>query len=131
MGKAQKLKEQRKIERITQEKSRQKKKKKREIILILIILILIIGTGFIFYTFRINREKNIVIAVIETDKGNIELELYRDVAPKTVENFVKLANDDFYDGISFHRVMPDFIIQGGDPLSKDDDWSNDGTGGPG
>lgn len=131
MGKAQKLKEQRKIERITQEKSRQKKKKKREIILILIILILVIGAGFIFYTFRINKEKNIVIAVIETDKGDIELELYKDVAPKTVENFVKLAQDNFYDGITFHRVIPDFIIQGGDPLSKDDDPANDGTGGPG
>lgn len=71
------------------------------------------------------------IAVIETEKGNIKLELYTNDAPKTVENFVKLANEKFYDGTKFHRVVPHFVIQGGDPLSKDDDPSNDGTGGPG
>ena len=71
------------------------------------------------------------IAVIETNKGNIKLELYTNDAPKTVENFVKLANENFYDGIKFHRVISNFMIQGGDPLSKDDDPNNDGTGGPG
>ncbi|MFZ5559402.1 MAG: peptidylprolyl isomerase [Patescibacteria group bacterium] len=70
-------------------------------------------------------------AVIETEKGNIELELDKKAAPKTVENFVKLAKDGFYDGTKFHRVVEDFVIQGGDPLSKDDDPNNDGTGGPG
>ena len=71
------------------------------------------------------------IAVIETDKGSIKLELYANDAPKTVENFVKLANESFYDETKFHRVISEFMIQGGDPLSKDNDPSNDGTGGPG
>lgn len=71
------------------------------------------------------------VAVIETAKGNIVFELYPDVAPKTVDNFVKLANQGYYDGIKFHRVEPGFVIQGGDPLSKDNNPANDGTGGPG
>lgn len=54
-------------------------------------------------------------AVIETDKGNIELELYPQNAPKTVNNFVFLAKEGFYDGVSFHRVISNFMIQGGDP----------------
>ena len=54
-------------------------------------------------------------AVIETDKGNIELEFYPQNAPKTVNNFVFLAREGFYDGISFHRVISNFMIQGGDP----------------
>jgi len=71
------------------------------------------------------------IVMIETNKGNIKLELFTNDAPKTVENFVKLASEDFYNEIKFHRVISDFMIQGGDPLSKDDDPSDDGTGGPG
>ena len=71
------------------------------------------------------------VAVIETNKGNIKLELFTNDAPKTVENFVKLASENFYDEIKFHRVISDFMIQTGDPLSKDDDPANDGTGGPG
>ncbi len=71
------------------------------------------------------------VVMIETNRGNIKLELFTSDAPKTVENFVKLANENFYDGTKFHRVISDFMIQGGDPLSKDDDPSNDGTGGPG
>ncbi|MCK4591996.1 peptidylprolyl isomerase [Candidatus Parcubacteria bacterium] len=71
------------------------------------------------------------VAVIETNKGNIKLELYTSDAPKTVENFVKLSNENFYDGIKFHRVISNFMIQTGDPLSKDDNPANDGTGGPG
>jgi peptidyl-prolyl cis-trans isomerase A (cyclophilin A) len=63
-------------------------------------------------------------AVIETTKGKIIVELYRDWAPKTVENFVKLATQGFYDGIIFHRVIPGFMIQTGDPTGT-------GTGGPG
>jgi len=75
--------------------------------------------------------KQTMTAVIKTDKGDITLELDREAAPKTVDNFVKLAKEKFYDGTTFHRVIADFMIQGGDPLSKDDDPSNDGTGGPG
>ena len=63
-------------------------------------------------------------ATIHTNHGAIELELYPDDAPKTVDNFVKLANDGFYDGVVFHRVIPDFMIQGGDPTGT-------GRGGPG
>lgn len=54
-------------------------------------------------------------AVIKTDRGVIELELYPQHAPKTANNFVFLAREGFYDGISFHRVISDFMIQGGDP----------------
>jgi peptidyl-prolyl cis-trans isomerase B (cyclophilin B) len=61
---------------------------------------------------------------IETDKGNIELELYPEHAPKTVNNFLFLAQDGFYDGIVFHRVISNFMIQGGDPTGS-------GRGGPG
>ncbi len=63
-------------------------------------------------------------AVIETDKGNIELTLFEKEAPNTVANFEKLANKGFYDGLTFHRVIPDFVIQGGCPKGN-------GTGGPG
>ena len=131
MGKAQKLKEQRKLEKAIQEKNDQKKRKKRSILFFFIVLALVIIIALIFYFSYLSKEKNIVRVVIETAKGNIELELYREVAPKTVENFVKLANEEFYNGIKFHRVVENFIIQGGDPLSKDDDPSNDGIGGPG
>jgi peptidyl-prolyl cis-trans isomerase B (cyclophilin B) len=60
-------------------------------------------------------------------------ELYPDAAPKTVENFETLANAGFYDGVKFHRVIPDFVIQGGDPLSRDlpEGDRRIGTGGPG
>lgn len=71
------------------------------------------------------------IAVIETIKSDIKLELFTKDAPKTVENFVRLASEKFYDGVKFHRVVSSFVIQGGDPLSKDDDPNNDGAGGPG
>ncbi len=63
-------------------------------------------------------------AVINTDKGQMVLELYPNEAPGTVANFAKLANSGFYDGLTFHRVIPNFVIQGGCP-------KGDGTGGPG
>ncbi len=72
------------------------------------------------------------VAVITTTEGTMVIEFWPDVAPKTVENFKTLANKGFYDGTCFHRVIKDFMIQGGDPLTKDpakeDLW---GTGGPG
>ncbi|MBT3817653.1 MAG: peptidylprolyl isomerase [Candidatus Magasanikbacteria bacterium] len=70
-------------------------------------------------------------AIIRTTIGDIQVGFYWDVAPLAVENFMKLAKEDFYDGITFHRVIPGFMIQGGDPLSKDNDPTNDGMGGPG
>jgi cyclophilin family peptidyl-prolyl cis-trans isomerase len=63
-------------------------------------------------------------ATLHTNHGAIEVELFEDDAPKTVENFLKLARDGFYDGVVFHRVIPDFMIQGGDPTGT-------GMGGPG
>ena len=68
--------------------------------------------------------------VIVTSKGEIEIELDAESAPEHTENFVKLIEERFYIGTAFHRVEPGFLIQGGDPLSKDSDRSNDGTGGP-
>jgi cyclophilin family peptidyl-prolyl cis-trans isomerase len=71
-------------------------------------------------------------AVIEIRKlGEIRLDLLPELAPKTVVNFAKLAAAGFYDGTTFHRVIPDFMIQGGDPNSRDHDPRNDGAGGPG
>jgi peptidyl-prolyl cis-trans isomerase B (cyclophilin B) len=69
-------------------------------------------------------------AVMETARGAIELELFADEAPNTVANFEKLANAGFYDGTKFHRVIPNFMIQGGDPNSKTGK-GRAGTGGPG
>ena len=72
-----------------------------------------------------------VDVVIETKFGDMELKLFSDVAPGHVENFLKLAKSGFYDGTIFHRVIPGFMIQGGDPNSKGSDKSTHGTGGPG
>ena len=63
-------------------------------------------------------------AIISTEKGTMKAELYADETPGTVANFVELAGHNFYDGLTFHRVIPDFVIQGGCPRG-------DGTGGPG
>jgi len=71
------------------------------------------------------------VAVIETEFGRIVFEFFSDVAPNHVKNFKKLAKTGFYDGMTFHRVIPSFMIQGGDPNTKDDDRKNDGLGGPG
>ena len=70
-------------------------------------------------------------AIIETRFGNIELKLFPDVAPNHVNNFIDLAQKGFYDGTTFHRVIPGFMIQGGDPNSKQPDKSKHGQGGPG
>ena len=72
------------------------------------------------------------VAVIKTTEGDMVVEFWTDAAPKTIENFKTLAKKGFYDGTCFHRVIKNFMIQGGDPLTKDpskeDAW---GTGGPG
>lgn len=78
------------------------------------------------------KDKINMQATLNTNKGNITIELFADKTPNTVENFAKLAKTDFYNGVKFHRVIKGFMIQGGDPLTKDDSkmdmW---GTGGPG
>src|SRR5436190_24309046 len=72
------------------------------------------------------------VAVIKTDAGEMVVEFWSDVAPATVENFKKLAKEKFYDGTAFHRIIKGFIIQGGDPKSKDASKENEwGTGDPG
>jgi cyclophilin family peptidyl-prolyl cis-trans isomerase len=78
----------------------------------------------------INNIKNKMVTM-ETSLGNIEIELYSDKAPKTVEYFIKLANQGFYENTKFHRVIKTFMIQGGDPYTKGEDTSVYGTGGPG
>ena len=70
-------------------------------------------------------------AEIITDKGTMKVEFYEKDAPKTVQNFVELAEKGFYDGLSFHRVIPDFVIQGGCPNSREGAKGVPGTGGPG
>ncbi|MBX0333043.1 peptidylprolyl isomerase [Pontibacter sp. HSC-14F20] len=70
-------------------------------------------------------------AEIHTAKGVMKVEFYENDAPKTVDNFIKLAKEGFYDGLTFHRVIPDFVIQGGCPNSREGAKGVPGTGGPG
>jgi peptidyl-prolyl cis-trans isomerase B (cyclophilin B) len=70
-------------------------------------------------------------ATIETSRGTLKAELFDTEAPNTVANFEKLANSEFYDGTRFHRVIANFMAQGGDPLSRDPNNPRVGTGGPG
>ena len=87
----------------------------KKLFLLLIVLVSVLGcTGE-----PMNKH-----AIIETNLGTIEIELFQDKAPLTTKNFIDLVNKGFYDGLIFHRVIPDFMIQGGDP-------DGDGTGGPG
>lgn len=72
-----------------------------------------------------------MIAELNTEKGTMKIDLYEKETPIAVANFVKLAKEGFYDGLAFHRVIPDFVIQGGCPLSKDPNNSRVGSGGPG
>ncbi|HJM79267.1 MAG TPA: peptidylprolyl isomerase [Nitrosopumilus sp.] len=71
------------------------------------------------------------VANIETNHGKISFELLPDLAPETVRNFKKLTEDGFYDGTLFHRIIPGFMIQGGDPNTKTDNKGSWGMGGPG
>jgi len=116
--------------------------KKAYIILSLILLIiLILGVYFLFIQNgkekqeenkeEISSSENMT-AIIKTNFGEIKLELFNSDAPKTVENFIKLSESNFYDGTKFHRVIKGFMIQAGDPLTKDDSLKDSwGTGGPG
>ncbi len=97
------------------------------------ILACLLITGLALYAVdQVEKaEKSDDIVVIETDFGIIEFGLFPDAAPLNVENIVKLVKREFYNGTTFHRVVPGFVIQGGDPLTKDKNPYNDGTGGPG
>ncbi|MEA3293100.1 MAG: peptidylprolyl isomerase, partial [Patescibacteria group bacterium] len=75
---------------------------------------------------------NNMIAIMKTNFGEIKIEFFLFDAPKTVENFIKLSKSDFYDNVKFHRIIKGFMIQGGDPLTKNDSLKDKwGTGGPG
>jgi cyclophilin family peptidyl-prolyl cis-trans isomerase len=82
------------------------------------------------YQTTMTNENN-PVAEFTTNLGKFSLELYEDVMPITAGNFIKLAESGFYDGIKFHRVIPGFMIQGGDPITKTDNVAAYGTGGPG
>jgi peptidylprolyl isomerase len=79
----------------------------------------------------IMTNKNNPVAVMQTNRGTIEIELFEDTMPITSGNFIKLAEEGFYDGVKFHRVIENFMIQSGDPITKTDEYLRYGTGGPG
>jgi cyclophilin family peptidyl-prolyl cis-trans isomerase len=91
-----------------------------------LFLCILIALGFGFGSFN-TEEKNLV--KISTAYGDIVIYLY-DATPKHKENFIKLTKEKYFDGTTFHRVIKNFVIQGGDPNSKDNDTINDGDGGP-
>lgn len=111
-------------------------------LLAVVVLVVVFILGYIFKNVSDEGEKNVgkdlasktTISngvIIKTNFGNIELSFFPDKAPVTVGNFIKLSEAGFYNGTLFHRVIKNFMIQGGDPLSKQGDWSLHGTGGPG
>lgn len=89
------------------------------LIAILVVIILIGVVGFGYYKKATNQKQNPIVTMEIKDIGTIKLELYPDKAPNTVTNFIKLANNGFYDGLTYHRIVKDFMVQGGD---------KDGTG---
>lgn len=93
------------------------KKYLKYILILIVVIVLIIGL-----LWPGNKTKQIKVEMNITDYGKIVLELYRDNAPITVDNFVKLVNEKFYNGLTFHRIINNFMVQGGDPLKN-------GTGG--
>lgn len=131
MGRAQKFKKIRKQEKI--EKETRSREKQKILFTTVISLVLIVFGGFWLNSWYQNRNKqenkNGYEAIMHTSMGDIKLSLDSQAAPKTVENFVGLSKEGYYNGTTFHRVIKDFMIQGGDPNSKDDDPNNDGTGG--
>ncbi|HNQ43442.1 MAG TPA: peptidylprolyl isomerase [Candidatus Cloacimonadota bacterium] len=105
--------------------------KKTLFLVLLVIMITMISTACANNKDKTDTPNNKTSIEIETNKGKIELELWPDIAPKAVENFLKLSREKYYEGTYFHRVIQDFMIQGGCPNTKDADRSNDGMGNPG
>jgi peptidyl-prolyl cis-trans isomerase B (cyclophilin B) len=99
--------------------------------LLSLCILLLFTSVFVFAQEANLMEPDKEVAVLHTDMGNIVLEFFPNAAPKHVKNFKQLARGGFYNGTTFHRVIPGFMIQGGDPNSKDNDRSNDGTGNSG
>ena len=103
---------------VAAERSRKIKQMKWLVLISIVVALVVVASVFGYLYLKTPP------VVMETNYGTIEIELYMDRAPDTAGNFEKLMEDGFYDGLTFHRVIPDFMIQGGDP-------SGDGTGGPG
>ncbi len=99
--------------------------------LCLIPFLVMAETRFKNYSKEEIKKMTDTTAVIETKFGKIEIKFFPEVAPNHVNNFIELAKKGFYDGTTFHRVIPGFMIQGGDPNSKDPDRKKHGMGGPG
>ena len=97
---------------------------KKSLTLVVVLILIVLGLITSFFTLNKSEENMSLIAKIHTSKGIIELELTPDKTPLTVANFVNLAKRGYYNGIKFHRVIDNFMIQGGDP-------SGTGSGGPG
>ena len=85
-----------------------------ELIAILVVIVLIGVVGFGYYKKATENKQNPMVTMEVKDLGTIKLELYPDKAPNTVANFIKLANNGFYDGLTYHRIVKDFMVQGGD-----------------
>lgn len=108
----------------------------KSLAVIFIIVILALGVWFLFFyggteNDRENMPENNPVVTLRTNRGDITIELFLDKTPITAGNFLKLAREGFYDETKFHRVIPNFMIQGGDPNSKGDDATFYGQGGPG
>lgn len=107
-------------------------------IIIAVVIVLAVG-GILFLSNKVEKNinmekttKEMISAILHTNKGDIAIEFFEKETPNTVANFIKLAKESFYNGTKFHRVIKGFMIQGGDPLTKDDSKMNLwGTGGPG
>jgi|TARA_Y100000389_G_scaffold62022_1_gene58074 cyclophilin family peptidyl-prolyl cis-trans isomerase len=89
------------------------------------ILLTILGIGVLFMTY----EKENEVAVISTNFGDMIVEFYPEIAPMHVESFVALTNEEYFNGTTFHRVIPGFMVQGGDPNSRNENRATHGTGG--
>jgi len=101
------------------------------LLLCLIPVLVVAETRFKNYSKEEIKKMTDTTAVIDTKFGKIELKFFPEVAPNHVNNFIDLAKKGFYDGTTFHRVIPGFMIQGGDPNTKDPDRKKHGMGGPG